>query len=101
MTIQRRSIIVGMLLVFALALYGAAKHYSPSIILYVVEQSLAQKAPKGTDTVQLHARLHALLSSAPDQNSRMQMLLRISGYLEKVQHLTPEELDRLTTAERI
>ncbi|MBN1568942.1 MAG: hypothetical protein JXA73_13920 [Acidobacteria bacterium] len=101
MTIQKRLIVVGFLLAFAFALYGAAKHYSPSLVQYVVEQSLAQKAPSGTDLIHLHARLNAHLSAAPDPNSRMRLLLRISAYLEKVQILTPEELDEMLAPERL
>ncbi len=95
MTIQIRSLIVGTLFAFALVLYGAAKYYSPALIRYVVEQSLMQKAPSGTDPAQLHQRLQAHLSTASDQNAQLKRLLRISEYLEKVQHLAPGELDRL------
>ena len=77
----------------ALILYGAAKYYSPSLVLYVVEQTLIQKAPTGSQPVLIHERLHTLLATAPDQNARMTKLLRISERLEKVQNLTPEELD--------
>jgi hypothetical protein len=100
MTIQKRSIIAGVVLAFASILYGAGRHYAPSLIQYVVEQSLIQKAPSGTDPVYLQKRLRALLSTAPDQNTKMKRLLRISEYLEKVQYLTPEDLDNLMAAER-
>ncbi|MDM7994612.1 MAG: hypothetical protein QUT30_02885 [Acidobacteriota bacterium] len=99
MTIQRRSVVVGALLAFAFILYGTAKLFSPALILYVVEQSLIQKAPAGINTVQLHKQLHAMLDKDPDQNAKMKRLLRISGYLEKVQHLTPEELNDLLVSE--
>ncbi len=86
---------------FALAsvLYGVARHYSPFLILHVVEQSLVQKAPAGTDSKLLHAQLHAHLSASPNQNARVERLLRISEYLEKTQKLTTEELDKLMAAE--
>jgi hypothetical protein len=100
MTIQKRSIVVVMVFAFASVLYGAAKYYSSSLILYVAEQSLIQKAPPGTDPVALHQRLSALLSAAPDQKSKMEKLLRLSEYLEKVQHLSPEEMDKLLAAEK-
>jgi hypothetical protein len=95
MGIKKRSIIIIMAFAFASVLYGVAKYYSSSIILYVTEQSLVQKAPSGTDPIQLHKRLSALLSTAPDQKAKMQRLLRISEYLEKIQRLEPEALDRL------
>jgi hypothetical protein len=83
------------LLIFALTSYGIARHYTPALILYVVEQSLIQKAPPGIQAQMVHQRLHTLLSKIPDQNTRMERLLRISQYLEKIQHLTTEEWDGL------
>jgi hypothetical protein len=80
--------------------YGVAKYYSPSLIFYVVEQSLIQKAPPGTDQSTLHERFHACISAAPDNKSQMEKLFRIAEYLEKVQRLTSEQLDELLTAER-
>jgi hypothetical protein len=95
MTIRRRLTIVAAVLVFTSILYGAGRHYSSSLIQYVVEQSLIQKAPAGTDPVDLEKRLEALVSGAPDQNAKMRILLRTSEYLEKVQSLTREDLDKL------
>ena len=83
------------LIVLSSFLFGAANYYSPSLVLYVVEQTLVQKAPAGTDPALTRERLHTLLAAAPDQNAKMTRLLRISEQLEKVQHLTPGELDRL------
>jgi hypothetical protein len=100
MTIQKRSIIAAVMVSLALVFYGAARHYSPSLILYVVEQSLAQKAPAGTDSILLRERLHAILASAPNQSVRMEKLLRISEYLEKVQHLSYEEIDRILAMDK-
>jgi hypothetical protein len=99
MTIQKRSIVVITLGILALASYGTARYYSPALVLHVVEQSLIQKAPLETDPTWLRSRLHALLSTAPDKNARMEKLLGISAYLEKVQRLTPEELDELLAVE--
>ena len=92
--------IVIALFALALILYGAARHYSSSLVRYVVEQSLAQKAPPGTDPAALHERLQALLSAAPDPNAQMQRLLRISQYVEKVQRLTPGEFEELLAVEK-
>jgi hypothetical protein len=100
MSIQKRSIIAGIILAFAFTLYGAAKHYSPSLILYVVQQSLIQKAPAGTDTAHLQNRLRAHLSTISNQSAQMRRLLQISEYLEKVQRLTLEEMDKLLAIER-
>jgi hypothetical protein len=98
MTVQKRSMVMIALFAFASILYGVARHYSPALVLFVVEQSLAQKAPSGTDLVRLPERLQTILSAAPDQNARMEKLLRISQYLEKVQQLTPNELKVLLAA---
>jgi hypothetical protein len=95
MTIGKRSLVVGSLIVVASVLYGAAKYYSPSLVFLVVEQSLIQKAPSQVDPALLHERLRAQIAEAPDKDSQMQTLFRISEYVEKVQYLTLEQLDQL------
>ena len=99
MNIQKRLTIAGIILTFLLILYGAGRYNSPSLIRHVVEQSLMQKAPAGTDPALLQKRLDALLSGAPDQKAQMEQLFRISRHLEKVQSLTQEDLDRLLAAD--
>ncbi len=96
MAIQRRLLVLIVVFAFALCFYGAARYYSPLMIRHVVEQSLIQKAPAGTDEILLKKRFQALLSAAPDRKSEMDTLLRISRLLEKVQQLTREELNELT-----
>ena len=83
-----------MLLALALIIYCAARYYSTELIRHVVEQSLIQKAPPGVDAPEVRRRLEELLRAEPDKKARAQRLLRISGYLEKVQRLTAEEWDR-------
>ena len=95
MTIKQRSIIMAAIIALAATAYGVARYYTPSLILYVVEQSLIQKAPAGIQAQMVHKQLNALLSEMPDQNARMERLLRISQYLEKTQHLTAEEWEGL------
>ena len=85
--------------IIVLASYGTAKYYSPALVRYVVEQSLMQKAPSGTDPIWLRKRFYELLSAAPDQKAQMEKLLGISAYLEKIQRLTPEELNELVEVE--
>jgi hypothetical protein len=87
--------VIGSLVVLVSVLYGAAKHYSPSLVLYVVEQSLIQKAPPGNNLPCLHQRLRTYISAAPDKNSQMEKLFRISEYLERVQHVSFEQIDEL------
>jgi hypothetical protein len=100
MPIQKRFLFVLALFAFALILYGAGKHYATPLISYVVEQSLVQKAPAGIEPRQLRERLQSFIAAAPDQDIKMERLFLISAYLEKVQHLTSEELDKLIPVEK-
>jgi len=95
MTIQKRSAIMGIIIVSLSILYGAAKFHSYILVEYVVEQTLIQKAPDGIDPVKIHEYLRALLDRAPDRSSRIDRLFRISEDLEKVQALSPRDLAEL------
>ena len=95
MTIRNRSLVIVSLFVTASVLYGAAKLYSPSLVFFVVEQSLLQKAPSGINPASVHERLHTRIAAIPDQNAQIQKLLQISEYLEKVQYLNFEQLDEI------
>jgi hypothetical protein len=99
MTFKKKSLIMAVLLAFALITYGTTRHYSPVLIRYVVIQSLIQKAPPGVNAMMVRKRLQAYLSTAPNQGIRIQRLLHISTYLEKVQHLTSEEWNGLFSEE--
>ena len=90
---------MAVLLAFASIAYGTARHYSPVLIQYVVKQSLIQKAPPGVNAMMAQQRLQAHLSTAPNQSIRIQRLLHISSYLEKVQNLTSEEWNNLFSEE--
>jgi hypothetical protein len=100
MTIGSRLLVLMAIFALALCFYGAARYYSPLLVRHVVEQSLIQKAPAGINEIVLQDRFRALLSAAPDRKTEMDVLLRISGCLEKVQRLTPEELDSLMADEK-
>lgn len=93
-TFKRRAIVLGLLGVLFLAAYGVATHYSPAIVAYVVEQALVQKAPDGMSPDLVRERFEALLASTPTER-KMRVLLALSNYLEKVQKLTPVEMNRL------
>lgn len=97
MVFHKRLTVAGILLVSAVLLYGAARHYSPSLVEFVVKQSIIQKAPDGTDPVYIKSRLHDLLGRIQDPEARLQRLLQISAYLEKTQSLTREQLEKLLT----
>ena len=91
MTIQKRALVLSALLALALVVYGAARHYSPALIHHVVEQSLIQKMPTGIDAPEARLRLDAVVNAEQGKEARIQRLLMISEYLEKIQRLTPEE----------
>ena len=93
MTIQKRAVIMSVLLALALILYCVARYYSPNLIHHVVEQSLIQKAPPHVDPPMARRRLESLLRAEPDKKARLHRLLKISEYLEKIQRITPEEWD--------
>ena len=95
MTIQKRFGILIVLFMIAAALYGTARFYAPFLVFHVVEQTLIQKAPPGTDPRLLHERLNALISAAPSREVQMQELFRISEYLEKYQILNSEQMDEI------
>jgi len=97
MTIWKRSLVAAVLLTVALIVYGAVRYYSPALIQHVVEQSLVQKAPDDIELSMIKQRLGMCLNAEPDKQSRLRRLLQISAYLEKVQHLTPEEWNELLT----
>ncbi|MGA2261073.1 MAG: hypothetical protein ABSH28_06535 [Acidobacteriota bacterium] len=91
---KQRIAVLGFLALIFLVVYGIARHYSPAIVAYVVEQTLIQKAPQGISLALVQERFEASLASTPPE-ARMMKLLALSNYLEKIQKLTPVELDRL------
>ena len=95
MPIKKRLAVALALLILTFVVYGTVKLYSQLLIFYVVEQTLIQKAPAGTDPALVQKRLQLIVSANPDQKARVEELFRISAYLEKVQTLTPEQLEFL------
>ncbi len=95
MNFQRRAAIVGLLAVIGLAVYCAGIVYSQALVVYVVEQSLVEKAPAGTDSALLRARFHAMLASVADKKLKLARVLAMSQDLEKVQTLTPQEVEQM------
>lgn len=87
--------VISILLALALASYGTARYYSQSLILFVVEQTLIQRSPDGTDPARLRHQLETHLAAFAGQDLRMERLLSLSMNLEKVQALTPAQLDEL------
>lgn len=92
---RQRLRIVGLLGLVALALYGMGRYYSTTLVAYVVEQTLVEKSPPGTDPVMLRSRFEALISASRSREAKFKILLRLSQYLEKVQEMTRPELEML------
>ncbi len=95
MTFRRRLTVLAALAVAALATYSTARYFSRYLVQYVVGQMLVQKAPAGTDPTVLQRRLVDSLSALPNGDAKLEKLLNLSWNLEKVQSLTPGELDGL------
>ncbi len=95
MTFERRLWTLGLLVLIAVATIGIGKYYSSSLVEFVVEQTLIEKAPPGSDPGSIRGRLHLLLSGKVGEKERLSELLFLSQYLEKAQKLTPTELDEL------
>ena len=94
MNFRRRLSVLGILTLLFLAVYGIGRLYSPAIMRYVVEQALMQKLPEGVRPEAVRDRFRAQLAAVP-QKDKLMKILELSKYLEKVQKLTPEELNRL------
>lgn len=99
MTIRNRSAVMGLVIAFLLVFYGAAKFNAPYLVEYVVERTLIQKAPPGTDPAVIKDCLEKLLAAAPTRPEKLERLFRISGDLEKVQELSAAALAEILEAE--
>ena len=93
-TFKQRIPVLCLAAVFFLAAYGIARHYSPALVAYVVSRTLIQKVPEGTNPAQVEKRLERLTAAMPPDD-KLKKMLALSNYLEKVQKLTPAELERL------
>ncbi len=91
--LPRRVLILGLIGILAACAYLAAKLHAPSIVAYVVEETLIQKAPPGMDPNTLRFRLENRLAECPDKTARLNRLLEIAQTLEKTQRLTPDQLE--------
>jgi hypothetical protein len=95
MTFRQRTLILLCLGIVACGAYLIMRIYSTMLVAYVVEESLIQKAPDGTDIEQFRARFQGLVHSLPDDRSRLQRLMEMSQVLEKVQRLDRAGVERL------
>jgi hypothetical protein len=101
MTVKKRAIVFISLSIIAAGLYRAAQFYSAPLIYFVVEQSLIQKAPEGTNVLLLKDRFRRHILAMSDKKLQMNGLLRISASLEKAQHLTISQLDELLDEKKV
>jgi hypothetical protein len=89
-----RITLLGFMAALFLLVYGIGRYYSPWIVGYVVEEALVQKAPEGMNPAAVRKRFEAVMAVTRTQD-KMSRLLTLSNYLEKVQKLTPTELEEL------
>jgi hypothetical protein len=95
MPFRRRLMVTAVLASLAMMAYLTANYYSASLTAYVVEQALLQKVPQNADPELVQGRFRKMLDTLPDRQARLHRLLAMSQYLEKLQQLTPQELDEL------
>ncbi len=99
-TMMRRFIVLAIAVLIFLGVYGLGRHYSPSIVAYVVKHALMQKAPVDLSPKSVEERFEEFLASTP-ADDKLLKLLSLSNYLEKVQKLTPAEFERLMAAQPV
>jgi hypothetical protein len=95
MTLRRRLGIAVLLMLPAMVAYALGRYYSPDLISLVVEQSLVEKAPPGTDSKTIQSRFQSLMAGYDTREAKMSALLQLSQYLEKIQQLSLPELEAL------
>jgi len=93
-TFGQRILVLCFAATFFLTAYAIAKHYSPSLVAHVVKQALIEKAPAGMSPALVRERFEKLMAADPS-NDKLEKMLALSNYLEKVQKLTPAEFERL------
>jgi hypothetical protein len=93
-TFGQRILVLCLAATLFLTAYAIAKYYSPSLVAHVVKQALIEKAPAGMSPALVRERFEKLMAADPS-NDKLEKMLALSNYLEKVQKLTPAELERL------
>ena len=93
-TFGQRILILCLAIVLFLTAYAIAKSYAPSMVAHVVKQALIEKAPAGMNPTLAGERFDKLMAAIPS-DYKLEKMLALSNYLEKVQELTPAELEHL------
>lgn len=99
MSFSRRLCTVGILLALAMVAYAVASRYSAKIVIYVVEQTLIQKSPPGSDPTVVRQRFRAHMEALSGEDAKLQKALTLSQYLEKFQRLSSFQLESLIEGE--
>ena len=92
---ERRLITVGIVAGIFLAILLTTRSFSPQLIAHVVEHTLLEKAPEGTDLQELAERFRNTLDRAPSEEEKLQRLLIMASRLEKVARWTPQDMSGL------
>ena len=95
MPIRKRLGIAVILVLPALAAYILGRQYAPDVITFVVEHTLVEKSPPGTDSELVKSRFRNMIAGCATTETRMRTLLQLSQYMEKVQELSIPELESL------
>ena len=95
MTLRRRLGIAVLLVFPGFAAYVLGRYYSPDVIAFIVEHTLVEKSPPGTDPESVKSRFRNMIAGCTTADLRMQILLQLSQYMEKVQELSVPELESL------
>ena len=91
---------MALLTILGTGAYWGARHYSPALISYVVEETFIRKAPEGINPDDARQRFRNYLASLPEGRIRVERLLSVSQRLEKIQKLSLPEFERLSEFER-
>jgi hypothetical protein len=97
--VSKRLVVLGLGAVLTLAIYEALGRHSPAIVAHVVEQTLLQKSPPGTDEAELRRRFRSLIDGLPPGSAQLEKLLALSQTLEKTQRLNSFELEQIIRKE--
>ena len=98
MTLKRRLIVAGLAAGFAGAVLVTAKRSSVSLISYIVEEALVQKLPAGTDPEVVRREYRSMVAALPEGHLKLEKLLSMSQFLEKLQTIERRDLEQLLAA---
>ena len=95
MPLRKRLGIAVLLVLPAFVAYLLGRCYAPDVITFIVEHTLVEKSPDGTDPELVKSRFRNMIAGCTTTETRMQTLLQLSQYMEKVQELSVPEMESL------